>query len=126
MAKRRVSSDDLSSDEEYTSAPSARKARKAKQQPAKKKQKTTTPDDCPDATNDDIVTHTRPHASSTHTISAPKLLRVALLEWYAGVHETRGMPWRKPYDPSLGHDGRAQRAYEVSVMLFYTIIVGGR
>jgi hypothetical protein len=40
-------------------------------------------------------------------------MRVSLLEWYSGVHEARGMPWRKPFDPSLGVDARAQRAYEV-------------
>jgi hypothetical protein len=28
------------------------------------------------------------------------------------------MPWRKPYDSTLGRDGRAQRAYEVSMMPF--------
>jgi A/G-specific adenine glycosylase len=40
-------------------------------------------------------------------------MRASLLEWYAGVHEVRGMPWRKPFDPSLDADARAQRAYEV-------------
>jgi len=40
-------------------------------------------------------------------------MRISLLEWYSGVHEARGMPWRKPFDPSLGADARAQRAYEV-------------
>jgi hypothetical protein len=41
-------------------------------------------------------------------------MRSSLLEWYSGVHEVRGMPWRKPFDPSLDADARAQRAYEVS------------
>ncbi|CAL1708848.1 unnamed protein product [Somion occarium] len=54
-----------------------------------------------------------PHGVSTHAISDAKPLRKSLLEWYANVHETRGMPWRKPYDPALGPEERSQRAYEV-------------
>ncbi|EKM57038.1 uncharacterized protein PHACADRAFT_92514 [Phanerochaete carnosa HHB-10118-sp] len=53
------------------------------------------------------------HPLSTHIILNAAPLRSALLEWYAGVHEARGMPWRKPYDPTLRPDNRAQRAYEV-------------
>lgn len=53
------------------------------------------------------------HAVSTHVISTAVPIREALLTWYAGVHESRGMPWRKPYDEKLGPDERAQRAYEV-------------
>jgi hypothetical protein len=55
-----------------------------------------------------------PHPRSLHSISSPDLMRASLLEWYSGVHEVRGMPWRKPFDPSLDADARAQRAYEVS------------
>lgn len=55
-----------------------------------------------------------PHPRSQHLISSPDLMRSSLLEWYSGVHEVRGMPWRKPFDPSLDADARAQRAYEVS------------
>jgi hypothetical protein len=54
-----------------------------------------------------------PHALSTHTVTSVYSICSALLDWYAGVHEFRGMPWRKSYDPSLGQDGRSQRAYEV-------------
>ncbi|CAA7268367.1 unnamed protein product [Cyclocybe aegerita] len=50
---------------------------------------------------------------STHTIQDPAAMRTALLRWYKTVHETRGMPWRRPYDPNLGIEERAQRAYEV-------------
>ena len=53
------------------------------------------------------------HPVSRHTIADPEPLRCALLKWYAGVHESRGMPWRKPYDPTWGPEERAQRAYEV-------------
>lgn len=56
------------------------------------------------------------HGSSTHTLQDPTRIRAALLKWYSGVHDTRGMPWRKPYDPSLGKEERAQRAYEVSLV----------
>lgn len=55
-----------------------------------------------------------PHHRSQHLISSPDLMRPSLLEWYSGVHEVRGMPWRKPFDFSLDAYGRAQRAYEVS------------
>jgi len=58
-------------------------------------------------------TYATPHSPSRHSISSPEPMRASLLEWYAGVHEVRGMPWRKPFDPSLDADARAQRAYEV-------------
>ncbi|KAI0249749.1 DNA glycosylase [Lactifluus subvellereus] len=58
-------------------------------------------------------TYATPHSPSQHLISSPDLMRPSLLDWYAGVHEVRGMPWRKPFDPSLDADARAQRAYEV-------------
>ena len=54
------------------------------------------------------------HLASLHCIKDAKTIRTALLGWYAGVHEARGMPWRKPFDPSLDAKGRSQRAYEVS------------
>ncbi|KAH8998009.1 DNA glycosylase [Lactarius akahatsu] len=58
-------------------------------------------------------TYDTPHSLSQHSISSPGLMRPPLLEWYSRVHATRGMPWRKPFDPSLDADARAQRAYEV-------------
>jgi A/G-specific adenine glycosylase len=54
-----------------------------------------------------------PHPKSTHRIESPGPIRVALLHWYSGVQASRGMPWRKPYNPSLEPEQRAQRAYEV-------------
>ncbi|TFK41618.1 hypothetical protein BDQ12DRAFT_710665 [Crucibulum laeve] len=59
----------------------------------------------------DLVQHPR----SIHTINSGHSIRTALLQWYSTVHETRGMPWRKPYDASQGPEERAQRAYEVWV-----------
>lgn len=110
MGKRRISSEDLSSEDDYSvsALPKATKP-KAKQQPAKKKSKATTVDD----ELEESVPQLRSHSSYTHTIPTPVPIRVALLEWYGKVHETRGMPWRKPYDSTLGRDERAQRAYEV-------------
>ncbi|PPR02215.1 hypothetical protein CVT26_012107 [Gymnopilus dilepis] len=55
------------------------------------------------------------HAKSTHVISSPQAMRSALLDWYETVRDIRGMPWRRPYDPHLGPEERAQRAYEVWV-----------
>ena len=54
-----------------------------------------------------------PHAQSSHIIQSPAPIRVALLKWYETVKDTRGMPWRKPFDPTLGPEERSQRAYEV-------------
>jgi A/G-specific adenine glycosylase len=54
-----------------------------------------------------------PHRKSVHTISSPAVVRSTLLSWYKTVQDTRGMPWRRPYDPNLGPEERAQRAYEV-------------
>lgn len=57
------------------------------------------------------------HPKSAHTILAPGSARTSLLEWYKTVHDARGMPWRKPYDPTLGPNERAQRAYEVRLSI---------
>lgn len=57
------------------------------------------------------------HSISSHVITDPAPLGKALLAWYAGVHEVRGMPWRKPYDAALDRDQRAQRAYEVCIAI---------
>ncbi|KAI1798021.1 DNA glycosylase [Ganoderma leucocontextum] len=58
---------------------------------------------------------TRPHSISLHVISHAAPLRELLLHWYEGVHASRGMPWRKPYDRSCDAEQKAQRAYEVWV-----------
>ena len=55
------------------------------------------------------------HSKSSHIIESSGPIRLALLEWYKTVHDIRGMPWRKSYDPSQGPDERAQRAYEVEI-----------
>ncbi|KZT70461.1 DNA glycosylase [Daedalea quercina L-15889] len=53
------------------------------------------------------------HGAAMHVVAEPEPIRVALLQWYEQVHESRGMPWRKPYSPDLTVEERAQRAYEV-------------
>ena len=116
MVKRHISSD---GDEDYSATSS-----KAKQSPKKKKAKSTP------STNDlelevAVANKPHPHPSETHRIDDPRPIRVSLLEWYSEVHETRGMPWRKPYDASLGRDERAQRAYEVRLVERILPCVGG-
>lgn len=54
-----------------------------------------------------------PHSKLVHIIQDPTPMRTALLKWFQTVHANREMPWRKPYDPNLGIEDRAQRAYEV-------------
>lgn len=54
-----------------------------------------------------------PHPVSLHVIANSAPLRKALLDWYEGVHASRGMPWRKPYVHSWDAEQKAQRAYEV-------------
>lgn len=68
-----------------------------------------------------LETYSTPHSPSRHLISSPDLMRPSLLKWYSGAHKVRGMPWRKPFDPSLDADARAQRAYEVR---FFDICTG--
>lgn len=129
MVKRRISSEDISSDEDYSAAvslpPKASKASKGKQLPKKKKSKTAPSDDEMEL-QVAVTKKARSHSSLVHRIIDPVPVRVSLLEWYGRVHETRGMPWRKPYDASLGRDARAQRAYEVRLVQFIlTCMCGG-
>ncbi|KAF9243111.1 DNA glycosylase [Melanogaster broomeanus] len=66
------------------------------------------------------------HPASWHAVRDIDVVRESLLAWYDKIHEVRGMPWRKTYDPSLDKDGKAQRAYEVwvsEIMLQQTQVV---
>jgi A/G-specific adenine glycosylase len=58
-----------------------------------------------------------PHGVMRHVLAAANAETIAstLLTWFATVCTIRGMPWRKPYDPTLSADERSQRAYEVSL-----------
>lgn len=56
------------------------------------------------------------HPRSRHSIQSVGSLRTALLDWFATVHDLRGMPWRKPSSFSRGLEERSQRAYEVKCL----------
>ncbi|KAF7792090.1 hypothetical protein EIP86_003120 [Pleurotus ostreatoroseus] len=118
MAKRRRSSDD-DSDEDASYEPKA-KVRKGRA-PATRSKKPKDPDrlaSAEDQTLTELDTDERTmHPSSLHRINDAASLRMLLLKWYDTVHEIRGMPWRKPFDPTLNAEGRAQRAYEARTTL---------
>uniref|UniRef100_A0A0W0FVX8 HhH-GPD domain-containing protein n=1 Tax=Moniliophthora roreri TaxID=221103 RepID=A0A0W0FVX8_MONRR len=54
------------------------------------------------------------HLKSLHILASVASMQNSLLLWYSTVRDARGMPWRKPFDPTLGPSEKAQRAYEVS------------
>ncbi len=64
------------------------------------------------AKKDDLVSAT-PHDKSLHVIETAEDICDALLKWYSSAYTARAMPWRKPYNPNLTKQERAQRAYEV-------------
>jgi A/G-specific adenine glycosylase len=132
MAKRKRHVDYFSQDNasdyepEATKKPVARSLRKRRSAATTRttttttKRSTDTPDSgdrCPEEEEEEEASsekaYATPHSSSQHLISAPVRMRPPLLDWYSGVHDVRGMPWRKPFDPTLDADARAQRAYEV-------------
>jgi A/G-specific adenine glycosylase len=61
-----------------------------------------------------------PHPASRHALVSPEDIQVALLRWFSGVRDSRGMPWRKKYNPNLTLEERSQRAYEVLLALILT------
>ena len=131
MARKRVviSDDDYSqaSSDEYeaesSKAPATRartsnsRAKRAPRRTAKAKTKRAKLD-VEDSEADEVLLGVQgpPHAASMHVVTDPEPVREALLEWYGKVHESRGMPWRKPYNPDLSAEERAQRAYEVELL----------
>lgn len=132
MPKRRRTSDsDLEGDgsdfEEFNSGEdsdfqdasfSKKTKKRVKKQHAKKKAVVGPRSVDVDTVDTDTQIHVSTHSKSTHTIGSPGPMRVALLLWYRTVHDTRRMPWRKPYDPSCSAEERAQRAYEVGWLVF--------
>lgn len=56
-----------------------------------------------------------PHNREKHHINdaAAQSIQEQLTTWFSTVHDTRGMPWRRRWDPSLSPEAKAQRAYEV-------------
>jgi hypothetical protein len=110
MSKRKLHIDGESSDdfEVYTPVKPARRSKSTQQ---KKKLRGTSPQ----VGDLEAETKAEPHSHpvSLHILSSPETPRVALLAWFDVVCDSRGMPWRKQFDPSFGRDERAQRAYEV-------------
>lgn len=125
MVKRRVLSEEISSDDDYCSAgskspipSSSKRPSKKPTQPAKKRTKA-----APDSDAEAVEDIVRPHSTGIHSVASPGPTREALLKWYSDVHETRGMPWRKAFDATLDGEGRGQRAYEVRVYLKYEYLI---
>jgi A/G-specific adenine glycosylase len=118
MAKRKHSDDGYRTGDGDSSAsswmPSKKpiKSRRSRTNPTRRT-KTTHSDFSDDHQTSSQCIGKNTHAVSVHLITSPIPVGASLLDWYAGVHESRGMPWRKPNDPLIGPDGRAQRAYEV-------------
>ncbi|KAJ8517801.1 hypothetical protein ONZ45_g5076 [Pleurotus djamor] len=109
MAKRRViitDSDLGSSDEDFEPETKPKKN-------ARKRVKRSEPAMPKPAKSPSSGVHYPPHGVTLHQIDFAGEICRPLLEWYHGVSTSRGMPWRKPYDPSLDKNARSQRAYEV-------------
>ncbi|KAK7451136.1 hypothetical protein VKT23_012813 [Stygiomarasmius scandens] len=113
--RRRSDSDDSDYDDlDYSNSSTRAKHRQVKSKnPAQKKTKSTT---AASATETDASPAPR-HAKSLHIIDVPTSFGIqsSLVEWFDDVRDSRGMPWRKPFDEKLGREERAQRAYEVWV-----------
>lgn len=63
------------------------------------------------------------HPVTRHTINRAEPMQMDLLQWYDKVHDKRGMPWRKQYDPTMTAEQRSQRAYEVCPMIPGLVII---
>ncbi|KII91213.1 hypothetical protein PLICRDRAFT_37925 [Plicaturopsis crispa FD-325 SS-3] len=116
MAKRRrvESSSDEYSDAESDFKPSSSKTKgKGKTKNTRKKSKAADLGDDVELCDADVELREDPHPAARHIISSAEPIRSALLEWYEGVRDSRGMPWRTRYDASLDAEARSQRAYEV-------------
>lgn len=118
MSKRRRPSEYDSDDaQSRSSTPDSlqRTRRRVKDTPRARNPPTRTQKPTTDATRNASLRC--PHPISLHVLTDVDAheMRTALLAWFAGVHDLRCMPWRKAYNPALGPEERAQRAYEVWV-----------
>lgn len=109
-----LSSDDSDDGESASKKPRGFKKSRAKKSTTNKKRKTE------DRTRESAQSYAgipkirdSIHPESRHSIQSVGPPRTALLQWYATVHDSRGMPWRKPSGLSQGLEERSQRAYEV-------------
>jgi A/G-specific adenine glycosylase len=118
MAKRKKGAnhstdEDSASDFDPASIKRPALSRRKRRSTAAARKNFTAAEECAEASASTSETYATPHSTSRHLIYSPESMRTSLLEWYSGVHEVRGMPWRMPFDSSLDADARAQRAYEV-------------
>lgn len=119
MAKRKKNDLDDGHYSDETFEPKAKKkisntVNKTRQRSTKKRLVQSSDDEFSGGSSDPGLTViSSPHAPSLHVVSEPIFMGKSLLEWFAGVRETRSMPWRKPYNPDHSPEERAQRAYEV-------------
>jgi A/G-specific adenine glycosylase len=119
MGKRRHSDSEDYDDEDY--ATSKRTAKTSKIRPKTAPKKKTKTNECfpieSESQQSQILVTSPPHDSSLHIINAStsSTMQSSLLEWFDKVRDSRGMPWRKPFDASLNSEQRTQRAYEVWV-----------
>jgi A/G-specific adenine glycosylase len=123
MPKRRASEDEDGSEYSAASAGSDNDTYVADKRTLKKQRKTATggtaarraPTAKASASAASSSTQALVHASTTHVLSDEDAEGAAnaLLDWFAGVYDARGMPWRKRFDPSWTAEQRGQRAYEV-------------
>jgi hypothetical protein len=123
MPKRRASEDEDDSEYSAASAGSDNDTYVADKRTSKKQRKTATGGTAarraPTAKASESAasssTQALVHASTTHVLSDEDAegAASALLDWFAGVYDARGMPWRKRFDPTWTAEQRGQRAYEV-------------
>ncbi|CAK9783752.1 DNA glycosylase [Cutaneotrichosporon oleaginosum] len=57
----------------------------------------------------------RHHGPEYHAVDNVAREQQKLLDWFEGVRDARGMPWRKRYDSSATSEEKGQRAYEIWV-----------
>lgn len=124
MPRRKRPSSYTSSDseEEYTPQGSSKRRNKPNNARKSRKRLVVDADDTEPLGPEDTLSSSRSHSRTLHTVSSPKAIRDALTTWYDGVRDTRGMPWRKRYDATLGLEERAQRAYEVRTLSDLTLL----
>lgn len=73
------------------------------------------------------VKNTFIHSRKAHALddATANAIQSCLTKWFlgsddtVGVHDVRGMPWRKRYDPNLSSKEKAQRAYEARIYNIY-------
>ncbi|KAL0070289.1 hypothetical protein AAF712_002781 [Marasmius tenuissimus] len=101
----------LSSASEFESIPRRSVARTRKTKPGSKRRTNNAGTEKVSVGGSDGISGV--HSRSDHVLFVVEPIQDALLQWYSTVRDSRGMPWRKVYDPNLSAEARSQRAYEV-------------